>query len=85
MLRSLAQLRGRDAEFAREAVVDAATLTGEEALKRGVIEIVANNVDELIAALDGRTVKRRRQGPHAQYQRGDPHRPRTGLAHATAR
>lgn len=55
-LRSLAQLHGRDVEFAEKAVREAATLTAEEALRRGVIEIIAADVPELLVRLDGRTV-----------------------------
>jgi membrane-bound serine protease (ClpP class) len=57
MLRSLAQLRGRDVDFAEKAVREAATLTAEEALKQNVIEAVANDLDQLLTAIDGRKVK----------------------------
>jgi membrane-bound serine protease (ClpP class) len=56
LLRSLAQLRGRNAEWAEKAVRDAATLTADEALKEGVIEIVAPSNESLLAQLDGRKV-----------------------------
>ncbi len=56
LLRSLAQLRGRNAEWAEKAVRDAATLTADEARKEGVIEIVAGNIDDLLRQLDGRRV-----------------------------
>jgi membrane-bound serine protease (ClpP class) len=49
MLRSLAQLRGRNAEWAEKAVRDAATLTATEALKEGVIDVVAVSMDDLRA------------------------------------
>src|SRR5690606_866254 len=52
-LRSLASLRGRDAAFAEEAVRDAATLTAGEALERGVVEVVAADLDSLLAQVDG--------------------------------
>lgn len=52
-LRSLASLRGRDAAFAEEAVRDAATLTAGEALERGVVEVVAADLDSLLARADG--------------------------------
>src|SRR5690554_3701727 len=55
-LRSLAYLRGRDAAFAEEAVRDAATLTADEALERGVVEVVAASVDSLLEQVDGREV-----------------------------
>lgn len=55
-LRSLAQLRGRDTDFAEKAVREAATLTADEARKQGVVEIVAGSVNELLAQADGRKV-----------------------------
>jgi membrane-bound serine protease (ClpP class) len=57
LLRSLAQLRGRDVDFAEKAVRDAATLTASEAKKQGVIDIEAPSVADLLAQADGRTVK----------------------------
>jgi len=56
MLRSLAQLRGRNVEWAEKAVRDAATLTAEDALKEGVIDAVARDLDDLLAKIDGRKV-----------------------------
>ncbi|HEX2215291.1 MAG TPA: nodulation protein NfeD [Xanthobacteraceae bacterium] len=55
-LRSLAQLRGRDLDFAEKAVREAATLTADEARKQGVVEIVATGIDDLLAQADGRKV-----------------------------
>jgi membrane-bound serine protease (ClpP class) len=55
-LRSLAQLRGRDLDFADKAVREAATLTADEARKQGVVEIVAGSVDDILAQADGRVV-----------------------------
>lgn len=52
-IRSLAQLRGRDAVFAQKAILDAATLTANEALKAGVINIVAKNRADLLTQLNG--------------------------------
>ena len=56
-IRSLADLRGRDVEFAEAAVREAASLPAQQALERGVIDVVARDVPELLAALDGREVK----------------------------
>lgn len=56
MLRSLAQLRGRNVEWAEKAVRDAATLTAEDALKEGVIDVVARDLDDLLKQIDGRKV-----------------------------
>lgn len=58
-LRSLAELRGRDARFAEEAVRDAATLTASQARARGVVELIAPDLDALLAGADGRTVRLR--------------------------
>jgi membrane-bound serine protease (ClpP class) len=55
-LRSLAQLRGRDADFAEKAVREAATLTAEEAARQGVIDVMAGSVEDLLARIDGRKV-----------------------------
>lgn len=55
-IRSLAQMRGRNAEWAEKAVREAASLPAEEALKEGVIDLIANDVDGLLAKLDGREV-----------------------------
>lgn len=57
LLRSLAQMRGRNAEFAEKAVRDAATLTGEEAAKQDVVEISATSVPDLLSQADGRKVR----------------------------
>src|SRR5581483_9684802 len=56
MIRSLAQLRGRNAEWAEKAVRDAATLTADEAQKQGVVDVVAASLAELLAKIDGRKV-----------------------------
>ncbi|MEX1993424.1 MAG: nodulation protein NfeD [Steroidobacteraceae bacterium] len=56
-IRSLADLRDRDREFAEAAVREAASLPAEQALERGVIDLIAGDVPELLAALDGREIK----------------------------
>ncbi len=55
-LRSLAQLRGRNAEWAGKAVREGASLAAEEALAEGVIELLAGDTDELLSRLDGYTL-----------------------------
>jgi membrane-bound serine protease (ClpP class) len=55
-IRSLAQLRGRNAEWAEKAVREAATLTAEDALAEKVVDLVAPDLAALLAQLDGRTV-----------------------------
>jgi membrane-bound serine protease (ClpP class) len=56
LLRSLAQLRGRNAEFAEKAVSEAATMTADDALKAGVIDAVAASAEDLLTQIDGRKV-----------------------------
>jgi membrane-bound serine protease (ClpP class) len=56
-IRSLAQLRGRDAEWAEQAVRGAATLTASEAASRHVIDFVSNNVSDLLRQSSGQRVK----------------------------
>ena len=52
-IRSLAQLRGRNEEWAELAVTEAATLTAREALAENVINIIASSPQDLISRLDG--------------------------------
>ena len=56
-IRGLAQLRGRNAEWAERAVREAVSLTSQEALRQGVIDLIADSPQQLLRALDGRTVR----------------------------
>ena len=58
--RSLAARRGRNVELAEEAVVDSRSFTEEEALgaEPPLIDLVVDDLDALIEALDGRAVTR---------------------------
>lgn len=53
---SLAETTGRNAEWAEEAVRESVSATAEEALDLGVIDLIALNVDALLAELDGTSV-----------------------------
>lgn len=55
-IRSLAQLRGRNADFAEKAVLEARSMSAQEALKAGVIDEIASNVAQLLTQIDGKTV-----------------------------
>jgi len=55
-IRSLAQLRGRNVEWAEKAVREAATLTDNEAKNQHVVELIANDLDDLLRQADGRIV-----------------------------
>lgn len=61
-LRGLAELRGRNVDFAEAAVRDAATLTASQALAQNLVEILANDLDSLLRQADGRQVKLRDGG-----------------------
>lgn len=52
-IRSLADLRGRNADWAERAVKEAASLPAGDALKLGVVDLVANDIPQLLARLSG--------------------------------
>lgn len=56
-LRGLAQLRGRNVEWAELTVREAKSLTAEEALQQNVIDIMAPDVNVLLEKIHGRMVK----------------------------
>jgi len=55
-IRSLAEVYGRNAEWAEKAVREAASLSASEALEQGVIDVLAADVADLLAQIDGREV-----------------------------
>ena len=55
-IRGLADAHGRNADWAEEAVRDAATLVAKDALEQNVIDVIAANTDELLEAIHGREV-----------------------------
>ena len=56
-IRSLAELRGRNAEWAESAVRGAASLSATAALKDHVIDLIARDLPDLLARIDGREVR----------------------------
>ncbi|WP_254908082.1 hypothetical protein [Sphingobium sp. GW456-12-10-14-TSB1] len=56
-IRSLAEMRGRNADWAEAAVRDAASLSAQAALAQKVIDIVARDNNDLLVQLNGRSVK----------------------------
>ncbi len=57
LLRSLANERGRDEEFAEATVRESESLPAAEAEDRGVVEIIAPSVPDVLAQVDGRRVE----------------------------
>lgn len=55
-IRGLAETHGRNAEWAESAVRDAATLTANEALEQNVVDLIAADRSEMLAAIHGREV-----------------------------
>lgn len=56
-IRSLAELRGRNANWAEKAVREAASLSASQALADTVIDIIATSVEDLLSKMDGRSVQ----------------------------
>ncbi len=56
-IKGIAKKRGRNVEWAEEAVRKSVSITEEEALKLKVIDLVATDLDSLMAKIDGRTVE----------------------------
>lgn len=55
-VRSIAKTRGRSAEWAEKAVRKSDSITSDEALKLNVIDVVATDIDSLLAAIHQREV-----------------------------
>ncbi len=55
-IRTIAEQRGRNAQWAEDAVRKSVSATEKEALKLKIIDLVADKLDDLLVALDGREV-----------------------------
>lgn len=56
-IKSLAETRKRNVQWAEDAVRKSVSATEEEALKKGVIDLVSKDVTALLGAIDGRKVQ----------------------------
>jgi membrane-bound serine protease (ClpP class) len=55
-IRSMAEMRGRNADWAEQAVREASSLSAEKALQQNVINIIATDTNDLLTKVDGWTV-----------------------------
>ncbi|MEA3415491.1 MAG: nodulation protein NfeD [Thermodesulfobacteriota bacterium] len=55
--RSVANKRGRNAEWVEKAIRESVSITETEALKQNVIDIVATDMDDLISQINGREIQ----------------------------
>lgn len=56
-IRGLAQMRGRNADWAEKAMREAVSLSANEALRLNVIDQVADDLPDLLRELDGKTLQ----------------------------
>lgn len=56
-IKGLADRRGRNAEWAEQAVRKSVSITEKEALERGVIDFIAEGIGDILKQMDGREVE----------------------------
>ena len=78
-IRGLATLHGRNADWAEKAVREAVSLPYDAALDQHVIDLVADDLPDLLAKANGRTVHRRRANSAAGHQKARDRRGQPGL------
>jgi membrane-bound serine protease (ClpP class) len=57
IVKSIAEHRGRNVAWAEKSVKESSSLTEQEALKMGVIDLVADDIDDLLKQIKGKEVK----------------------------
>jgi membrane-bound serine protease (ClpP class) len=73
-IRTIALERGRNADWAEKAVRQSVSITERDAVRLKVVDLVAESVPDLLAKIDGRTVRTAR-GPVTLATRDAPVRP----------
>lgn len=56
-IKSIARTRGRNSEWAEDAVRKSVSLPATEALRQGVIDLIADDIGDLLKKIDGRQIK----------------------------
>jgi membrane-bound serine protease (ClpP class) len=56
-IRTIAERRGRNVQWAEDAVRKSLSLTAQEALEKDVIDLIARDLEDLLRQLDGREVE----------------------------
>jgi len=72
-IRAIAEKRGRNAEWAEEAVRESASITAREAVETQVVELIADDLTDLVDKIDGREVATA-AGPITRRTSGAPGR-----------
>lgn len=60
-IRTIAEHRDRNVEWAEKAVRQSLSVTESEALRDNIIDIIANDIDDLLATVDGREIETKRE------------------------
>lgn len=54
--RSIAQEKGRNADWVEKAIRESVSITAEEAVRKNVVDLEAADIDELLTRIDGREI-----------------------------
>lgn len=73
-IRGIAESRGRNAEWAEQAVRESVSITGSEAVNLNVVDLTANDLDDLLERIDGWAVQVRPDGPTVALRVADAER-----------
>ena len=76
-IRGIAEVRGRNAEWAEQAVRESVSVTGSEAVELNVVDLTANDLDDLLAQIDGMVVRLAVDGPATVLRVADAERVET--------
>lgn len=55
--RGIAEQKGRNGQWVEKAIRESVSITAEEARKKNVVDLVVNDMDDLLKALDGRVIE----------------------------